>query len=141
VDERAPAWLLFDGTCGLCDRLVRWLLAHDRRGALRFGALEGAAAARVRARHPGLPAADATLVLVEAPETAAERVRVRSDGALAALAALGGGWRALAAALGVVPRPLRDALYGFVARRRQRWFGTLEACRVPSVAERARFLD
>lgn len=39
----APAWLLYDGTCGLCDRSVQWLLRRDRRGALRFARLERAA--------------------------------------------------------------------------------------------------
>lgn len=40
----------------------------------------------------------------------------------------------------VVPRPLRDAIYRWVARNRYRWFGKKEACRIPTPAERARFL-
>jgi predicted DCC family thiol-disulfide oxidoreductase YuxK len=125
----------------MCDRWVAWLLPRDRRGAFRFTPLQGETAARVRARHPTLPPLDETMVLVEAPESPAERVRVRSDAALAILAGVGGGWR-VAAALGrLVPPPLRDAVYRFVARRRKTWFGELAACRVPSPAERARFLD
>jgi len=135
------AWILFDGTCNLCDGWVRWLLPRDRRSCLRYGALQGASAAAIRRRHPELPSADETIVLVEAPGSPAERVRVRSGAVLAALARLGGGWRILAALLRLVPRPLRDAVYGFVARRRQRWFGRRDACRAPAPAERARFLD
>jgi len=140
-DGSPPAWVLYDGTCGLCDRTVRWLLARDRAGALRFATLEGATGGAVRARHPGLPPADETIVLVEAPERPGERVRLRSDAVLAALARLGGGWRLASSSLRLVPRPLRDAAYRFVARRRTRWFGRLAACRVPTPAERARFLD
>jgi predicted DCC family thiol-disulfide oxidoreductase YuxK len=132
--------VLFDGRCGLCDGAVRWLIRHDRRAALAFAPLEGAVAARVRLRHPELPPGDETFVLVESPEAPAERVRVRSDAALAALARLGGGWR-LAAGLRVVPRFVRDAVYRWVARNRTRWFGRLEACRVPTPEERARFLE
>lgn len=124
----------------MCDASVRWLLVHDRRGALAFAPLEGEVAAAVRARHPELPPVDETVVLVEAPETPAERVRVRSDAALAILARLGGAWRA-AAALRLVPRPLRDLAYRFVARRRLAWFGRLDACRIPTPGERARFLE
>jgi predicted DCC family thiol-disulfide oxidoreductase YuxK len=140
VDATRPAWVLFDGECQLCDSSVQWLLSRDRGAALRFGSLQGETGAAVRARHPALPPLDETVVLVEEPGTSRERVRVRSDGALAILARLGGAWR-LAGLLRAVPRPLRDAVYRFVARRRKRWFGTLAACRVPTAAERARFLD
>jgi predicted DCC family thiol-disulfide oxidoreductase YuxK len=40
-----------------------------------------------------------------------------------------------------VPRFLRDPVYKLVARNRYRWFGRTEACRVPTPAIRARFLD
>lgn len=140
VAQAEVAWVLFDGRCGLCDAAVRWLLARDSRAALRFAALEGRVAAAVRARHPGLPAADETLLLVESPGTAAERVRVRSRAAIASVARLGDGFRA-AALLLAVPSFLRDPLYRFVARRRTRWCGRLPACRVPGPAERERFLE
>ena len=135
-----PAWVLFDGYCGLCNGLVRWLVRTDRRRALRFGALQGRVAAEVRARHPDLPDADETLVLVEAPGTPVERVRLRSDGVLAMLARLGGAWRWVAF-LRLVPRSLGDLVYRFVARRRTRWFGRLDRCRLPSPEERERFLE
>lgn len=136
-----PAWILFDGTCGLCDCSVRWLLARDRRGALRFATLEGGIGAEIRERHPELPPAEDTFVLVERPRSSAERVRVRSDAALGAVALLGGGWRLAAGLLRIVPRPFRDLVYGFVARRRTRWFGRLDACRLPTPEERKRFLE
>ena len=134
-------WVLYDGVCGLCDRGVAWLVRHDRRGALRFAPLQGETAAAVRARHPALPPLDETMIFVEAPGTPAERVRVRSDSALAIVARLGGGWRLVAALGRIVPPPLRDSVYRFVARRRKRWFGELATCRIPSAEERARFLD
>ena len=140
ASRRLPeAWILYDGLCGLCDRSAAWVLARDRRGAFRFAPLQGETAEAVRSRHPALPPLDETMVLVEAPDTPAERGRVRSDAALEIPVRLGGLWR-LATILRVVPRPLRDAAYRLVARRRKRWFGELASCRVPSEAERARFL-
>jgi predicted DCC family thiol-disulfide oxidoreductase YuxK len=41
----------------------------------------------------------------------------------------------------LVPRPLRDLAYDFVARRRTRWFGRRSSCRVPTPEERGRFLE
>ena len=140
MGEVPAAWVLFDGECGFCDASVRWILRRDRRGRFRFGALQGVTAAAIRARHPELPPVTETMVLVETPGTPDERVRTRSDAALAILAALGGVWR-LAALLHVVPRPLRDTAYCFVAARRARWLGRLPACRRPTEEERERFLD
>jgi hypothetical protein len=43
--------LLFDGECGLCQRLVRVLLGLDRRGRLRFAPLQGPAAQSYLRQH------------------------------------------------------------------------------------------
>jgi predicted DCC family thiol-disulfide oxidoreductase YuxK len=40
----------------------------------------------------------------------------------------------------LVPRPLRDLVYRWIARNRYRWFGKKETCRLPNAEERARFL-
>lgn len=133
--------VLYDGYCGLCDRSVRWLVDADRRAVLRYAPLQGETAAPILERH-GIPAGGDfdSFILVENLGSAGERLRQRSDGALAALVALGG-WRAGLARVGrIVPRAIRDAVYDFVARRRTRWFGRLNACRLPTPEERHRFL-
>lgn len=135
-----PAWVLYDGTCGLCDRSVQWLLRRDRRAALRFARLEGPIGEEVRARHPRLPDAEETLLLVVSPRGIDERVYCRSAAAVRAVASLGGRFGGVKLLL-LVPPALRDALYSWVARNRRRWFGRLESCRVPTPEERSRFLD
>ena len=128
--------ILFDGVCTLCSRTVDFLLRHDRRGHLRFAAQQSPAGQALLARH-GLPAAALDrLVLVES-----DRVTTRSTAVLRIGRLLGGGWAVLATLGYVMPRPLRDALYDFVARRRYAWFGQRAACRAPTADERARFLD
>ncbi len=124
--------LFYDGTCGLCDRTVRWLLRADHRGVLRFAALQGQTAQR-RLPEPLIRDLD-SLVLADG-----ERVLVRSDAVLEALAHLEG-WRWVARLLRIIPRPLRDRLYTAVARRRYRWFGRMDQCRAPAPEVRARFL-
>lgn len=41
----------------------------------------------------------------------------------------------------IVPRPLRDMVYNWVARNRYRWFGKRESCMLPTPALRAKFLE
>jgi len=64
----------------------------------------------------------------------------KSRAVLFALAALGGAWP-LVGLLRVVPRPIADLFYDFVARVRYRLFGRFESCAIPSADERARFLE
>lgn len=138
--EPAGPVLLYDGACGLCGAAVRFVLAHDRRGTLRFAALGGAYGRSLVERHPELREAD-SMVWIEPPAAGRpERALVRSAAAIRVAAYLGGGW-ALARAAWLVPRPLRDAAYDLVARHRHRLGGAAGACYVPTPGERARFLD
>jgi predicted DCC family thiol-disulfide oxidoreductase YuxK len=41
----------------------------------------------------------------------------------------------------VVPKPLRDGVYAWVARHRYQWFGKRDVCMIPTVDLRTRFLD
>ena len=132
-------WVLFDGVCGLCHRTVDFLLRADRRGRLRFATLQGPTAARLLAQADHNLDLE-TVLYARHPAGARPDLLDRSNAILAILEDLGGPWRA-AAALRLVPRPLRDAVYRFVAARRYRWFGKRDACRVPTPAERDRFLD
>ena len=64
---------------------------------------------------------------------------LKSDGALTVLGALPGwGWVRV---LRAVPRPLRDAVYGLVARNRYRIFGKYKECFVPDAEMRARVIE
>jgi predicted DCC family thiol-disulfide oxidoreductase YuxK len=131
--------LLYDGECGLCNRVVWRLLRLDRDGKLRFAPLQGPAAQAYLRAH-GLPTADfSTLVLVPDWPANAATPLLRTDGVIAALRAVGR--PGLAVLLAVFPRALRDAGYKFVARVRYRVFGPWRACPLPRPEWAARFLD
>lgn len=132
--------LLFDGECGLCNAVVRFLLRRDKRARLRFAPLQGAPA-QTYLRAQGLPTRDFdSLVFVpdwERPESAAPRLR--TDGVCAALDELGGGWRVVAR-LRVLPAWLRDPFYKIVARFRYALFGEYRPTPLPEVEWEKRFL-
>lgn len=127
--------ILFDGVCNLCNRAVDFLLRHDRTGSLLFASLQSQHGERLL-REAGLPKGDLdSFVFIED-----NRVSMRSTAALRVMKALGGFWK-LPYIFIVIPAPLRDAIYRWVARNRYRWFGKRETCRIPTDAEKARFLD
>src|SRR5687768_10489456 len=57
--------VLYDGTCGLCARSVRWILRHERDHALRFAPLQGETARALKARFPNIPESIDTIVYVD----------------------------------------------------------------------------
>jgi predicted DCC family thiol-disulfide oxidoreductase YuxK len=134
--------LLFDGECGLCNRVVRRLLRIDRRGRLKFAALQSPAG-QSYLRLQGLPTEDfSTLVYVPEWETRYRpEFKLRTDGVVAALRACGGLGCFLGVGLSLVPRFLRDDVYRRVARVRFRVFGVWKACPLPNPEWSGRFFE
>jgi predicted DCC family thiol-disulfide oxidoreductase YuxK len=133
--------ILYDGVCGLCNRLVQFLLKHDKQGRLRFAALQSDFAEKVLGRH-GIDAKDLdTVQVIENYEQPGERVLQRSNAILRAGRELGGLWGASSSIAKIIPRPLRDLVYRFVATNRYRMFGKYDTCMLPDPDQRSRFLD
>lgn len=139
TDQPTAPVLLYDGVCGICNRSVQTILRFDRRGTLRFAALDSDFARGVIARHPGLGDID-SMVFVHNPGRPDERIDVRSAAALRVLNYLGGPFRLLLAAR-IIPAGLRDWLYDRFAAVRYRLGGRHDTCPVPGPGVRARFLD
>jgi len=130
IDEERPV-IVFDGVCNLCNTSIDFVMRRDRGRVFLMAANQGETARRLL----GDAAADVdTIALVEPG-----RVSHRSTAVLRIARRLPWPWRAGAALL-VIPRPLRDALYRLLARYRYRWFGKRSTCRLPTPEEAARFL-
>lgn len=131
--------VLYDGVCALCNRLVRFLLARDRRDRYRFAPLQSELGRRFVARHGGDPDELSTVYLIASPGAEGERAYLRGRAALLSLAGLGGPW-ALARLAAALPRPLLDLGYRAVARRRYRLFGRYDSCPLPAPEHRHKFI-
>lgn len=134
VQPIPPRIVLYDGVCGLCHRMVRWLLARDALGRLAYAPLQGETAARLRAIHPEIPAELDSVVYVEDG-----RVHLRGKAFLHVSRHLGRPWR-WGYHLRWLPAFLLDPLYWLVARTRYRLFGKFEACEMPTAEHRDRML-
>ena len=132
-----PDTLFYDGSCGLCHRTVRFVLAEDTTGeTFRFAPLDSDAFREAVAEDRRRSIPD-SIVIVAFDGT----VRCRSGAVVYALARLGGAWRVLSGLLWVVPRPVRDLGYDAIAAIRYRLFTRPdEACPVMPREYRRRWL-
>ncbi len=131
INDPAHPIVLFDGHCNLCNGAVQWIIKRDRRDRFRFASLQSGFAAAALSDLPNLP--DSVVLMHKAT------IRTRSAAAIGIARGLGFPW-SLAGAFWIIPAPIRDWLYTWVARNRYRWFGKQDACMVPTKQLRERFL-
>jgi len=127
--------VLFDGQCNFCDGTVRWILRRDTRKQFRFAWLQSDYGRRALERLGLVQEPLGTLILLED-----NQAYLRSTAALRILRLLPGFWPWLYPLI-VIPRPIRDAVYRFIARNRYRWFGRKETCTLPSDEVKDRFIE
>lgn len=142
MPESCPLFLvvLYDGVCGLCNQSVQFVLRHDRDDRFRFAALQSEFAQDLF-RTKKLPDKPETVYLLVRTHDDQEQLLAKSDAGIRILCELGGPWRMAAGTLKLVPRPIRDWAYDWIAQRRYQWFGRYAACPLPSEENRGKFLD
>ena len=128
--------LVFDGVCVLCSRSVQFVLRHDRDKRFRFATTQSETGRQLMLAHGFDPNRPSSVLLIEN-----DAVFVESSAAVHVLRAFGGAWKIVAALIWIVPRPVRDAAYRGIAKRRYRWFGKNDSCYLPQPEDRTRFLD
>jgi predicted DCC family thiol-disulfide oxidoreductase YuxK len=126
--------LLFDGVCGLCIRAVQSILERDPEGRVRFASIQSDLGGQLY-REQGFDPADPTSMVLLTPRGAF----AHSSAAIELGRILGGRSRWLVL-LKIIPRPLRDWAYRFVARHRYRWFGKKDQCMLPKPGWQERFV-
>ncbi len=129
------ALMVFDGVCNLCSGSVRLVLAMDRDAVVRFTPLQSAYGRQLCEATGVDPDDPATFLFFDRG-----RALEATDAIAAMLARLPAPWR-WARRLTLLPRPLRDGLYRWVARNRYRLFGKRRSCMIPSPEARARFIE
>lgn len=127
--------VLYDGTCGLCARSVRWILDHERDHDIVFAPLQGPTAALARSRYPRIPLSIDTVVYITGG-----RAHLRSKAFLHAANHLRAPWR-WGYALRWFPGFILDLLYRLVAALRYRIWGHADACGLVTPDQRRRFLS
>jgi predicted DCC family thiol-disulfide oxidoreductase YuxK len=133
--------VLYDGVCGLCNRLVQFVLKNDRNDVFRFASLQSKLAEQILVRHRLRSESLETVYVVLDYGLAEERLLSRLNAVVYVLQQLGGPLTYVSALLRVLPAPVQNFLYGLVARNRYRVFGRYETCPLPDSDTRSKFLD
>jgi predicted DCC family thiol-disulfide oxidoreductase YuxK len=126
--------ILFDGVCNFCNSSIQRVMQNDPEGRFHFASLQSEIGQQLLDYYL-LPKYDFdTFLLIENGS-----VFSKSSAALRVARMMSWPWKLLLCSL-VFPRPLRDLVYSFIAKRRYAWFGKKDACMIPTAEQRARFI-
>ena len=132
--------VLYDGVCGLCNRLNQFLLKRDHHDRFRFASLQSSLAGSLTLRHGANSKDLDTVYVVVDHNRPTEHLLARSDAIIHVLTQLGGGWKLMGIAK-LIPKSLRDGVYKIVARNRYRVFGKHDSCMLPDPKNKDKFLE
>jgi predicted DCC family thiol-disulfide oxidoreductase YuxK len=127
--------VLFDGVCNLCNGSVLFIIKRDAQSKLKFASLQSEYGADQMKRF-NLPSSALNSVLLVKDG----QLFQKSNAALEIARMLDGMWPWLYA-FKIVPLFMRDFIYDWIAGNRYRWFGRKEACMIPTLEMRARFIN
>lgn len=127
--------VLFDGVCNLCTLAVQFVLPRDSAGYFQFASLQSSVGKQLVGKYSAIGRVPDSVILIED-----DRLYTNSDAALRIARRLDGFW-SLAYILRIVPRGLRDLVYGWVAAHRYRIFGVRDACLINVPNAQERFLE
>ena len=129
--------LLFDGECGFCNRTVQFFLRQERKGQrkkMHFAPLQSEVGKALRKYFEIDEKTDSLILIKE------HSAYIKSCAALRLTRYMKGSWPLLITFV-IIPPPIRNLVYNFIAKRRMRIFGRVESCALLKNEDRMRFLD
>lgn len=132
--------VLYDGVCGLCNRLIRIIIAGDPDNQFRFASLQSKLGKEILGGMGIQESEYATFYLVTGYNQSDRMVLQKATASLFIAKRLGFPWNILLVTR-LFPMRWLDKAYDFVARNRYRYFGKYETCPLPPEEQRERFLD
>ena len=127
--------VIFDGVCNYCCGVVNSIIRKDPGGVFRFVPFQSEAARRILKRYNYPADTLDSFVLIDEG-----KLYTKSEAGLRVQKLLGGMHKLLYAFI-LVPAPVRDAVYDYIARNRYKWYGKKDECMIPSPDIRSRFLE
>ncbi|WP_282630540.1 thiol-disulfide oxidoreductase DCC family protein [Empedobacter sedimenti] len=127
--------ILFDGICNLCNQSVQFIIEHDSKNQFRFASLQSDFGQNFLKENNLEATQFDSIVFIED-----DHFHTKSSAALKISKYLDGitSWLTI---FMIVPKPLRDVVYSFIAKNRYRWFGKNESCWLPTPELKAKFID
>ena len=127
--------IFFDGVCNLCNSTVQFIIKKDTKNVFYFASLQSDAAKNILLQY-----AERNFELNSIVFISNNTVYIKSSAVLRIFRNLGGGYKLLFV-FWIVPKPIRDFVYDYIARNRYKWFGQKDQCMLPNEAIKSRFLE
>lgn len=129
--------ILFDGICNFCNGAVNFIIKQDVEEKFLFTSLQSESGQKYLTEL-GLPVNhfDSFVYI----DTDCNKYYTKSTAALYVAKELRKPWKLLFPFI-IIPQPIRDYIYDFVAKNRYRWFGEKQECMIPTPDVKRRFLD
>jgi predicted DCC family thiol-disulfide oxidoreductase YuxK len=126
--------LLFDGECGFCNKTVQFFLAREKEPKkMHFAPLQSDVGIALRGYFEIDPKIDSLILIKE------HSAYIKSCAALRLAPYMQGAWPVMVIFV-VIPPFIRNVVYDFIARKRQKIFGRVESCALLKNEDRSRFL-
>lgn len=126
--------ILFDGVCNFCNYWVNLIIKYDRKKVFKFAPLQGIFGSSI---HSKLLESNLNVDSVVLSYNGS--LYTQSDAVINIGSLLGGIFVLLKIGL-LLPKPVRNKMYNWIAQNRYRWFGKKETCMIPSAEIAERFL-
>lgn len=130
-----PNLIVFDAECVFCSSFAKFVLKHDRQGRFRFATAQSDLGQSLYLKY-GLDNRRFTTNLVFVDGVLFTKMSAFAK----VMSGFGWPWKAVGV-LGLIPKPVSEPIYDFVARNRFRWMGKNDACSLPSREMRDRMID
>jgi predicted DCC family thiol-disulfide oxidoreductase YuxK len=111
--------ILFDGTCKLCNNVVKFITKNDSRKIFCFIPLESAKASEYLNRYNKKDVNKGSVLFIQN-----DKIYTKSNAVLNILKCLDGLWPVLYVFI-IVPGFIRDPVYDIIAKYRYKWFGAV----------------
>jgi predicted DCC family thiol-disulfide oxidoreductase YuxK len=126
--------IFFDGVCNLCNGAVQFTIERDTKNLFRFASLQSDFAKETLSPYGIDTDQKNSFILLENG-----KIYQQSTAALRVAKRLGAAWPLLYAFI-ILPPFIRNAVYGYIAKNRYKWFGKQESCWVPTPELKEKFL-
>lgn len=113
---------------------MQFVIKRDEDNAFSFASLQSDSGKEILSQYGEKYRQLKTVVLIEN-----NKLYSKSSAALRILKNLKSGWKLLFVFI-IIPKPLRDLVYDFIAKYRYRWFGKTDECMMPTRELQAKFL-
>ncbi|MCK5815112.1 MAG: DUF393 domain-containing protein [Flavobacteriaceae bacterium] len=126
--------LFFDGVCNLCNSSVQYILKKDIQNQFKFASLQSDAAKQILLQFNKDNSDLDSIILTHNNQLYSKSTAVLK------VAGILGGILSLALVFWVVPKPIRDWVYGYVAKNRYKWYGKRDICMIPTQELKSKFI-